>query len=355
MSRFVNFSDGQGIHLEDMNALGSLPEKSLGELANRLHNRSSDADALTLLAAAHDWEVITPAARTARMKAALWATTYDMSTGGAGGVDDPLWVIVEAASTNFTFDANATSGYFRRDIIQGKLELAAGVSASRDFEDATTRVKSSSSTNTRNLGTFTYAIKKGTEYATEGAVVEPSADSGYTKLASYLIDDSDEIYWGKIRRYYRRGGNTLFYDGYRTIHPFHAQLSSSGTGGTLGWSTTGTVVVSSMFSGSRSLVVPLPLLTGDRLYKLELRFNCAGSATVSARFAKASQTGTIGLLSGSTDFTVANGDNITTVQGDEFPWDVVGGDSRHSLILFPTSNDNVTFAGGRAWVVNEVV
>lgn len=76
---------------------------------------------------------------------------------------------------------------FRVDLLQVKLEWEDGVPVSRDFEDASTRVKSSTTPNTQRRAKATWSIKQGTASATPSF---PDPDTGYVAVGAVYVGSS---------------------------------------------------------------------------------------------------------------------------------------------------------------------
>lgn len=89
---------------------------------------------------------------------------------------------IVADGIDFTISAGATNP--RIDILQVKLEWEDGNSETRDFEDATTRAKSTQSMNTHRRVKATFSIKQG---ATGATPAYPLPDAGYVAIAAIRV------------------------------------------------------------------------------------------------------------------------------------------------------------------------
>ena len=220
----------------------------------------------------------------------------------------------------------------RVDILQMKLEYVDGNAESRDIEDATTRIVTSTSTNKRRRIQATFSIKAGTAAATP---VYPAPDSGYCLVAAIRVP-------------------TAWATGFNTNEGASARLRQCtiplkvrqvvSTGGDMfvshtvstDWTRSSTTGFWNAGASATRLAIPCPGGYGDRIVGVGLLGTFQTSGTVTLRQTSCSATG--GMVSGdpSSDlssvlvgigaarYTFANLMNIGNLSADSAPYAPAG-------------------------------
>lgn len=103
------------------------------------------------------------------------------------GDDAKLLSYTFAGTEEVTIAAGPGGGLRRIDLIQMKLEYVEGTAVSRDFEDATTRIVTSTSMNTTRRVQCTLSIKSSANAATPTI---PDPDSGYCVIGTVAVEEN---------------------------------------------------------------------------------------------------------------------------------------------------------------------
>lgn len=188
----VNLSDGQGIDEVDANNAQKFLQAQLFDLVFRAKMREVETGTPSgsTTPRCYGWGAggaikASVTALTSTNRPGVIATLPAPDTAPTGA--DPqalLYLLGDGELVTLHDAAHATLD--RWDIVCVKLEQLLDGSASRDFEDASTRAPTSTSTNTTRTVTLTKQVVKGTN-AAAGTAVEPATPVGFTKYAAVFI------------------------------------------------------------------------------------------------------------------------------------------------------------------------
>ena len=185
------FNDGEGVNPADWNDLQAFVHSMLGDLQilSARDNRSTAAVRPgTISTLIGDW---TGTAFTGRGGAWVdyqngtprgytnMAGVFAQWVGSTIDGEDPQLLACYVPADTFAEVITAPTTSARWDLIQYKLEVVDGDSETRDFEDATTRAKSTTTPNKRRKVQMTWSRKEGAE---GGSI--PAPDSGYVRWAA---------------------------------------------------------------------------------------------------------------------------------------------------------------------------
>lgn len=193
MTQWVKFNDGEALTYGDLNDIQGFARRT--EIDGILLNAASSS--LPWLPNTSTGEILRPygyagapirtSSTNVRLAGGLWL--YNANTATLSASAPVSIVALSTAYTDLTVAA-ASAGMYSRDIIQTRVVQADDAGTSRDFQDAVTGALSSQSMVKRTAATVEHAIKAGAEYASIATVVEPTADAGWIKTGSVLVDDT---------------------------------------------------------------------------------------------------------------------------------------------------------------------
>lgn len=345
MSRRVIFDDGAGIVEADMDSLNLLSDQSMAHVLDALFWIVADITPdeirnMAMLPAG--WGVTPP--RTISLGRSFWAQTWKGVNGSDPLVDEPRLIVAVKDSFSATLDT-ASGSNWRRDIVQARI-TEADISITRDFEDAITRAKSSQTLDYRTVATVEMQVKKGTEYATEALADanEPTSDSGWSKIASFLVDDTDTVDAAKNKRYHESMTEHRWIDERRDIMASMGRPRLEPN-----WNFQGVWIKDSVATNN-DFWVNLPLRPGDRLWELDLRV-LAASGTFQAQLAETDlTTGVTALVGSVVNFTPSGFGTLAMTEADFGTGRTRDSTTRlHVYILFP-NGIQATFVDGEALV-----
>lgn len=197
--RRVEFYDGEADDPADDNMVGQLADRHLARYLLR---------PMIEAGAAH---IPTTTLRLVRGAGFLLSGTGNRTINLADGyyaqgvapatADDPDVVTGEYGAAAYVLDANTSGAVYRRDILQARIDAESTTgSESRDFEDAATRALSTQSFDKRRVRTVTISVKKGADQVSEALANanEPAPDAGYTKIYSFLVDNTGAVAEAKV-------------------------------------------------------------------------------------------------------------------------------------------------------------
>jgi hypothetical protein len=196
----VLYSDGEGIVLSDMNDMQTRMMARLGDLFMGGYEHESTGEPERIWTSPGSGLCLVPRAGgafpyavspTVNLTVGIFQgwVCQDNSGGPASPDGDDATVLSAFVPSNASFFTMATADGSnpRLDLIQMKLEEIDDDSVSRDYEDAVTRAKSSSSINTSRRVQATFSVKTGTPAADPSP---PTPDSGYAQWAIIRVPTS---------------------------------------------------------------------------------------------------------------------------------------------------------------------
>lgn len=187
----VNFSDGEGLVHTDLNNAqrffgASVYDQLLSKLTGhtlqdffeyvQVNTHTKWAYALSVGGAL-------PQQGTANNKLKIGAGTLFQKIGNSDGNAETFLPYTFDGTLEFTI-ANGDATNPRVDMIQMKLELEDGDSQSRDFEDATTRIVTTTTPNKQRRVLGTFSVKQGTPAASPQY---PTPDAGYVPICCVVV------------------------------------------------------------------------------------------------------------------------------------------------------------------------
>lgn len=196
----VLFNNGEGAVHTDFNRVGSraaasaLDQILLRQVGNLGVSADPDIVGVTTIPG-HDSLIYTSTGGDCVIQQGAAATQVKLGTGtlfqrrpSPAAVDGTEalflpYTIVESDSTQFTISAGHAT-LPRIDIVQVKLEWIDGATESRDIEDATTRIVTSTTVSKTRQVQATFSVKAGTAAATPSY---PAPDTGYGIVASIRV------------------------------------------------------------------------------------------------------------------------------------------------------------------------
>lgn len=191
--KIVLYNDGEGLTHGDLNnnqrfLSAMLTDQMLGKLIGNPANTdpqfsSQTVNAPTTWAYALSVGGANPKQGSANNKLLIGAGTIFQKIANSDGNDMTLLPFTFDGTTEFTI-ANGDATNPRCDMIQMKLELENGDLQSRDFEDGTTHVITTTSVNKQRRVKATLSVKTGTPAASP---VYPTPDAGYVPLCVVVV------------------------------------------------------------------------------------------------------------------------------------------------------------------------
>jgi len=249
MTRRVEFNDGEGLDPTDLNMMAKLVERNLGVM----HGPRLWPGAGLRLLSGVDFALSGTEKRTVTLTAGKYLIPATPATE-----DDPSYRVGDYAGGAFTLDARTSSGVWRRDIIQAKVDTeAAGTATSRDFEDAASRVITTTSPNKRRLCTATLSVKKGVDQASNALADanEPAPDAGFTKVYSFLVPATGGFFGDDMSEIQTWDWHAPLGGGHAVSTPDNSTLKETG-GASVGLAGTGTGW--EIYSGDARIVSHFP-------------------------------------------------------------------------------------------------
>ena len=313
-----NYTDGEGIYIEDIQQgergilarmLDQIVERSLPAIVGHTLADGPDVDYPSTQHGGIDAPSNTiaialtvsggmPIQGSANNKIKIAAGTLLQKVNTADGGDMSL--------VPFTFDgtqeqtiANGDASHPRIDLLEMKLVLIAGDSASRDVEDAVTDAPSSQTINTSWRVQCTLQIKQGTPGATPAW---PAVDSGFVAIAALYVG-TNYVGTNPLKFDDTAGANVSVWD---LRMPVNVQTYRVGPQDfqfdTTKWTLDGTRHKVTAAASATALEVLCPVTKG-RIIAVEMCYS-AGSGAVVAELGQGSGSGALG---GTTNMAIMRG------------------------------------------------
>jgi hypothetical protein len=270
MTRRVEFHAGEGCEETDDNMVGQLAERAAYRALREMISTAVDEDAGVdepMLVRGADVSHSGTGTRTITLTNGLWIQAADVPLEIG---DTPEVYFGDSVGAAYTLDANTSGSLYRRDILQLRIDAESTTDPeSRDFEDAATRALTTQVFNKRRVRTVTISVKKGTDQVSEALADanEPTADAGYVKIFSFLVDNTGACAAAKRKSY------TIGYRIRRSKQQWHG-ASGGGTNATVN---VGTGRIDPSAAGS--WLIPLSgLCVGDRIDALTVMGTDLGGA-----------------------------------------------------------------------------